>query len=255
MLKVSFLGTGTSSGVPMIACDCAVCQSLDYRDKRLRTSVLIESEHTSVVIDTGPDFRYQMLRQEVMKLDAIVFTHEHKDHVAGLDDVRAFNFVMKQSMNIYATERVQKALKREFHYAFETEKYPGVPQLDLHTITNSVFEVGDLKFQPIQLLHYKMPVFGYRVGDFGYVTDANQITQQEKEKLFGVKVLVINALREATHVSHFSLSEALAIIKEVNPEQAFLTHISHQMPSHQNLMKILPSNVFPAFDGQVIEIR
>lgn len=255
MLKVSFLGTGTSSGVPMIACDCAVCQSLDYRDKRLRTSVLIESEHTSVVIDTGPDFRYQMLRQEVVKLDAIVFTHEHKDHVAGLDDVRAFNFVMKQSMNIYATERVQKALKREFHYAFETEKYPGVPQLDLQTITNTMFEVGDLKFQPIQLLHYKMPVFGYRVGNFGYVTDANQITPQEKEKLFGVKVLVINALREASHVSHFSLSEALAIIKEVNPEKAFLTHISHQMPAHQNLMKILPSNVFPAFDGQVIEIR
>ncbi len=255
MLKVSFLGTGTSSGVPMIACECEVCISADDRDKRLRTSVLIESDTTTVVVDTGPDFRYQMLRQRVKKLDAIVFTHEHKDHVAGLDDVRAFNYSMKASMNIYATEQVQTALKREFYYAFESEKYPGVPQLDLQTITLVPFMVGDLRFEPIQLLHYKMSVFGYRVGDFGYITDANQITETEKMKLNGVKVLVVNALREATHISHFSLSEALEIIKYIAPEKAYLTHISHQMPAHEQLLKLLPPNVYPAHDGLVIEIQ
>ncbi len=255
MLKVTFLGTGTSSGVPMIGCQCEVCTSSDSKNTRLRASVLLESDETKVVIDTGPDFRYQMLRSQVKELNAVVFTHEHKDHIAGLDDVRGFNYLMKSSMNIYATERVQKALKREFYYAFETVKYPGVPQLELNTIANQPFSVGDLVFEPIQLMHYKMPVFGYRVGSFGYITDANQISDEELLKLIGVEVLVINALRETTHISHFSLEEALEIIKRVAPKQAFLTHLSHQMPAHEQLEKKLPNNVSPAFDGMVVEIH
>jgi phosphoribosyl 1,2-cyclic phosphate phosphodiesterase len=201
------------------------------------------------VVDTGPDFRFQMLRESVRKVNAIVFTHEHKDHVAGLDDVRGFNYIMKSSMNIYATERVQTALKREFHYAFESQKYPGVPQLELKTITNKPFQVNELTFEPISLMHYKMPVFGYRIGDFAYVTDANFISNEEMKKLKGVKTLVINALREASHISHFSLEEALAIIKEIGPDEAYLTHLSHQMPRYEDLVKQLPANVFPAYDG------
>lgn len=253
-IKVTFLGTGTSQGVPMIACDCEVCSSDDPRDKRLRSSILIECGEVSVVVDTGPDFRYQMLREKVKRVTGVVFTHEHKDHVAGLDDIRGFNYKMKASMKIYATERVQTALKREFHYAFGTEKYPGVPQLELCAITNKEFDVSGLSFIPIALKHYKMPVFGYRIGDFGYITDANVIEDSEKEKLKGVKVLVINALRETSHISHFSLDEALEIIKEINPEQAYLTHMSHQMPKYDELMKKLPENVFPAYDGLKLKI-
>ena len=253
-LKVTFLGTGTSSGVPMVACDCDICISDNSKDKRLRSSILIELEGVSVVVDTGPDFRYQMLREKVKRLDAIVFTHEHKDHVAGLDDVRAFNHIMKSSMQIFATERVQTALKRDFYYAFETDKYPGVPQIELNTITNKPFWVEGIKFEPIELLHYKMPVFGYRVGKFAYVTDANKITDQELEKLIGVEVLVINALRESPHISHFSLNESLDIIKRVAPNKAYLTHLSHQMPKYDDLLKKLPENVFPSYDGLVLTI-
>lgn len=255
MLKVTFLGTGTSSGVPMIGCQCEVCTSSDSKNKRLRTSVLLESDEATVVIDTGPDFRYQMLRAQVRELNAVVYTHEHKDHIAGLDDVRGFNYLMKSSMNIYATEQVQTALKREFYYAFETVKYPGVPQLELNTIVNAPFSVGDLQFEPIQLMHYKMPVFGYRVGNFGYITDANQISDEELGKLKGVEILVINALRESTHISHFSLEEALEIIERVGPKQAYLTHLSHQMPAHEVLVSKLPENVSPAFDGLILEIH
>ena len=254
MLKVTFLGTGTSQGVPMIACDCDICSSSDSRDKRLRTSILVENGEYSVVIDTGPDFRYQMLRAGVKKLDAVVFTHEHKDHVAGLDDVRGFNYIMRKPMHIYATERVQEALKREFYYAFEIEKYPGVPQLELETITNSPFHVGSLRFEPVELMHYKMPVFGFRIGNFGYITDANSITDEELNKFKGVKVLVINALRIATHISHFSLDEAIEIINEINPEKGYLIHLSHQMPKYEDLIKILPDNVLPSYDGLVLEI-
>lgn len=254
-LQVTFLGTGTSQGVPMIACNCEVCSSSNPKDKRLRSSILIESEDTSVVVDTGPDFRYQMLREKVKKLSAVVFTHEHKDHVAGLDDIRGFNYVQKSSMQIFATERVQKALKREFYYAFETEKYPGVPQLELCTIDETNFNVNGLEFQPIQLMHYKMPVFGYRVGSFAYITDANYISQEEMDKLTGLDVLVINALRPSSHISHFSLEEALAIIDHLKPQKAYLTHISHQMPMYEKLVNQLPENVFPSYDGLKLKIH
>jgi phosphoribosyl 1,2-cyclic phosphate phosphodiesterase len=253
-LKITFLGTGTSSGVPMIACGCEVCVSSNPKDNRLRSSILIERDEKSVIVDTGPDFRYQMLRANVKRLNAVVYTHEHKDHVAGLDDVRGFNYSMKSPMKIYATEAVQTALKREFHYAFETEKYPGVPQLELNTIVNKPFEVEGILFQPIQVFHYKMPVFGYRIGDFGYVTDANKISEEEINKLKGVKVLVINALRLKKHISHFSLDEALDIIELINPAKSYLTHLSHQMPKHVELIKTLPKNVLPAYDGLVLNI-
>lgn len=254
-IKVTFLGTGTSQGVPMIACNCEVCLSSDPRDKRLRSSVLIETDEVNFVIDTGPDFRYQMLREKVTKLDAVLYTHEHKDHIAGLDDIRGFNYWMKKPMDIYATEQVQFALKREFHYAFETNKYPGVPQLNLKTIENSPFDMGNLKIIPIQLTHYKMPVFGYRIGKFAYITDANNITDEELEKLKGVEVLVINALRKTKHISHFTLKEALAIIEKINPKRAFLTHFSHQMGKYVDVVKELPENVLPAHDRLVIEIN
>ena len=249
MLKVTFLGTGTSQGVPVIACTCIVCTSEDSRDKRLRTSILLENEQTTVVIDSGPDFRQQLLRAKVMKLDGLVFTHEHKDHVAGMDDIRAFNYILKRPVDIYATERVQQALRREFHYAFDGNKYPGTPELILHTIVKEPFKVGTIELQPILVKHYMLDVFGYRIGDFTYITDAKTIPEEEIELIKGTKVLVINALRRETHVSHFSLDEALAMIKRINPEKAYLTHLSHQMGKHADLNRELPSNVECAYDG------
>jgi phosphoribosyl 1,2-cyclic phosphate phosphodiesterase len=249
-IKVTFLGTGTSQGVPVIACDCPVCASTDIKDKRLRVSILIESETTSIVIDSGPDFRQQMLREKVQKLDAVVFTHEHKDHIAGLDDVRAFNFKTKTDMQVFATEQVQVALKREFHYAFEAEKYPGVPNLKLNTISNNnPFTIGDITLEPIQLLHYKLPVLGFRVGDFAYCTDVNYIAPEEKEKLKGLKVLVTTALRKEIHISHFNLEQAIALCDELSPEMAYFTHISHLMGKHSDVSAELPKNRFLAFDG------
>lgn len=249
MLKVTFLGTGTSQGVPLIACQCAVCTSDDPKDNRLRTSILLEDEHTTVVIDSGPDFRQQLLKAKVMKLNGLVFTHEHKDHVAGMDDIRAFNYILKRPMDIYATEQVQEALKREFHYAFEENKYPGIPELNLHTIVNKPFNVGSITLQPILVKHFILDVFGYRIGDFTYITDAKTIPEEEIWKLKGTKILVINALRKEAHISHFSLDEALAMIKRINPEKAYLIHMSHQMGKHADLNKELPANVECAYDG------
>lgn len=253
-MKVTFLGTGTSQGVPMIGCQCEVCQSADSRDKRLRSSILIEYKGKHIVVDTGPDFRYQMLRENVRHLDAILFTHEHKDHVAGMDDVRAFNYHAKKAMQVYATERVQKALKREFYYAFEAEKYPGVPQIDLNTIDATPFTIEGLEVVPIEMMHYKLPVLGFRFGKFAYLTDANYIAPQELEKLMGVEVMVINALRQQKHISHFSLEEALAIIDKIGPKQAYLTHFSHQMGTYTEVVKLLPKNVLPATDQFELEI-
>lgn len=254
-MKITFLGTGTSQGVPLIACECEVCKSQDLRDKRLRCSILVESKGKTIVVDTGPDFRQQMLRENVKRIDAVLFTHEHKDHIAGLDDIRAFNFILKKRMQVFASQRVQDAIKREFAYIFADFKYPGIPEIDLITIENTNFQVEDVAVIPIQVMHYKLPVFGFRFGDFVYITDANLIAPEEKEKIKGCKVLVINALRRQAHISHFTLAEALELIEELKPEKAYLTHISHQLGKHQDVANELPANVFQAYDGLVLEIN
>ncbi|MFT6167265.1 MAG: phosphoribosyl 1,2-cyclic phosphate phosphodiesterase [Vicingaceae bacterium] len=249
-MKITVLGSGTSQGVPVIGCDCPVCQSTDKKDYRRRCSILVENENSTIVIDTGPDFREQMLRANVKKLDAVVFTHEHKDHVAGLDDVRAFNFMNNgKEMEVYATKRVQTALKREFEYIFAANTYPGVPKIHLNNIGEEAFKAGGFLLEPINVMHYKLPVKCFRIGDFAYVTDANYINDSEKKKLKGVKYLIINALRREKHLSHFNLAEALELIQEINPKQAYLTHISHLMGKHSETEKELPSNVRIAYDG------
>ena len=253
-MKITFLGTGTSQGVPVIACECYVCKSNDYKDNRLRSSILIEAENNTFVIDTGPDFRQQMLRANIKKLDAVLLTHSHKDHVAGLDDVRAYNFVLQKPIDVFCSQQVLKHIKNEFPYAFAEDKYPGVPEIDLHCIENKKFEINKTKIIPIQLMHYKLPIFGYRFGDFTYITDANFISEDEKAKIKGTKILAINALRKTPHISHFTLEEALEIIAELKPEKAYLTHISHQMGLHAEEEKNLPENVFFAYDGLEIEV-
>lgn len=252
-MTITFLGTGTSQGVPVISCGCAVCTSTDARDNRLRSSILISHEGKNIVIDTGPDFRQQMLREKVNALHAVVFTHEHKDHIAGLDDIRAYNYFMQEKMHIYCTERVEAALKREFAYIFADFKYPGIPEVELHRITLDRFTIHDLQFIPIEVLHLKLPVYGYRIGDFTYITDANYINDEEKDKIMGSKVLVLNALRREKHPSHFTLDEALELIEELKPETAYLTHISHQLGLHSEVELTLPENVFVAYDGMKIE--
>ncbi len=253
-MKITFLGTGTSQGVPVIGCGCKVCVSADEGDKRLRSSVLVEQGDQAVVIDTGPDFRQQMLRSETSKLNAVLYTHEHRDHIAGLDDIRAFNYIQKSPMDVYGEERVMRALNSGFPYVFAEKKYPGIPQVRMHTITNEPFHIEELKVIPIRMMHYRLPVLGFRLGDFAYLTDGNYIPETEKEKLFGVKFLVVNALRRETHISHFTLSEAVSLIEELSPRTGYLTHISHQMGLHTDLEKELPSHIRPAYDGLVLEV-
>lgn len=254
IMRVTFLGTGTSQGVPVIACSCAVCKSTDSRDNRLRSSVMISSGTHNIVIDTGPDFRYQMLRENVKSLSGIVFTHEHKDHIAGLDEVRAFNYFNKWKAQVYCTEAVNKALRREFSYAFEDTKYPGVPEIEIHIIDENPFDLLGLHFTPIQLMHMYMPVFGYRIGDFTYITDANYISDEEIEKVTGSKILVLNALRREKHPSHFNLREAVELAQKIGAEQTYLTHISHQLGLHAEVEKELPDGIFIAYDGLKLEV-
>lgn len=254
-MKVTFLGTGTSQGVPVIACQCEVCSSLDFRDKRLRTSIHIQNKDQSLVIDSGPDFRQQMLRERIHKLDALIFTHEHKDHTAGMDDVRAFNFKQHVDMPVYGHQRVIDQLKQEFSYIFTNKAYPGVPRIETHTITNHPFSIGETTLIPIEVMHYKLPVFGFRIDDFTYITDANFISTEELEKIKGTRFLVMNALQQEDHISHFNLSEAVELIKEINPEQAYLTHISHRMGLHQEVNKFLPENINLAYDGLKIQVQ
>lgn len=253
-MKITFLGTGTSQGIPVIGCSCAVCTSLDFRDKRLRTSILIEVNNNTFSIDAGPDFRQQMLRERVKKLDAVIFTHQHKDHTAGLDDVRAFNFRQDSYMPAYARKSVLEQLKKEFAYAFTDVKYPGVPRIDLHEITNQPFSVKGTEFIPIEVMHHKLPVFGFRIGDFTYITDANFISPEEKEKIRGSKVIVLNALQKDDHISHFTLSEAVSLFEEFKPDKGYITHISHRMGTHKSIAKDLPEFVEQAYDGLKLEI-
>ncbi len=249
ILKITFLGTGTSQGVPVIGCNCTVCQSSDSKNKRLRVSVLVETNDKTIVIDSGPDFRYQMLRAGVKDLDAILFTHEHKDHVAGLDDIRPFNYLLHKKIAIYATPRVQDALKREFSYIFSDIKYHGIPQIVLHTVNHNRFLVGNTSITPIEVMHYKLPVTGYRLNDFTYITDAKTITEEAIEKIKGTKVLVINALQIDPHISHFTLSEAIDFANLIGAETTYFTHMSHNLGLHSEIEKDLPKNIKLAFDG------
>ena len=253
-MKITFLGTGTSQGIPVIGCDCQVCHSKDSRDKRLRTSILIEVKGKTFIIDTGPDFRQQMLMEEVHNLDGVIYTHEHRDHVAGLDDVRPINFLKQKPIEIYGEERVLEALKQMIPYAFKENKYPGVPDINLHQIINREFTVEGMEFIPIRVYHYKLPVFGFRIGDFTYITDANYIPEEEKEKIMGSKYIVLNALRKKKHVSHFSLSEALELVNEFGPRKAYLIHMSHQMGFHEKVNAELPEHINLAYDGLSLEV-
>ncbi|MGZ4090148.1 MAG: MBL fold metallo-hydrolase [Bacteroidia bacterium] len=248
-IKVTFLGTGTSQGVPVIACGCAVCTSNNPKDKRLRTSVLIETSKTRIVIDSGPDFRQQLLREKVKHLHGVVFTHEHKDHIAGLDEIRAFNYFDKVKMPVYASERVQKALHREFAYIFSEEKYPGIPEVEMITIDNDPFYAGDILLEPLNVLHYKLPVKGFKINKFAYITDANFIPEEEIKKLEDLDVLVLNTLRREPHVSHFTFYEAIELVKKLKPRKAYFLHISHQLGLHDEVSRELPTNIELAFDG------
>lgn len=253
-LSVIFLGTGTSTGIPMIGCDCEVCSSTDAKDKRLRTSILVKSRRATIVVDTTPDFRYQMLRIGNRKLDAILLTHPHKDHIAGLDDVRAYNFFQQKPMHVYANSLTAEALKREFAYVFADKKYPGIPEIELITIDDSPFTIEDIHIMPVTVWHHKMPVFGFRFGNFTYITDANRIEAEEQKKIAGSEVLVLNALRRKQHLSHFNLDEATKLAKDVQANKAYFTHISHQLGTHDSVNETLPANIQLAYDGLQIDL-
>lgn len=253
-MKLTFLGTGTSQGIPVVACQCPVCLSNNPKDQRLRASVMIETKTQCLVVDAGPDFRQQMLMHQVRHLNGILLTHEHVDHIFGLDDIRAFNWVQKQPTDIYAEERVQIAIRRIFDYVFANYTYPGIPQMHLHLIENKPFMIDDLEIVPVRGYHYKLPVFGFRFGKIAYVTDVNRLEDAEIDKLRGLEVLILNALRKEDHISHYSLGHALAVIAEVKPGKAYLTHLSHQMGFHDEVQNELPENVFLAYDRLQLDL-
>ena len=253
-LHINFLGTGTSSGVPMIGCSCEVCTSGDPKDNRLRSSVMITSPEKKLVIDTTPDFRYQMLRTHTGHLDAVIYTHPHKDHIAGLDDIRAFNFFSQKPMELYANYLTEEALRRDFYYAFAEKKYPGIPEINLNLIDDKPFRVGDMEIIPIEVWHLKMPVLGFRFGKFTYITDANRLEEESKEKVRGSEVIVINALRKEKHISHFNLEEAVKLVQELNIPCAYFTHISHQLGLHEEINRELPEGIELAYDGLTLDL-
>jgi phosphoribosyl 1,2-cyclic phosphate phosphodiesterase len=254
-VTVTFLGTGTSQGVPFIGCGCAVCTSANAKDNRLRSSVWIQTPEASIVIDSGPDFRYQMLRAKVHKLDAIIFTHGHKDHIAGLDDVRAYNYHDNKAMDVYATLATQEALRREFYYIFTEQTYPGIPKVNLHTINNGqVININGLQITPIRVLHYKMEVLGFRINDFTYITDANYIAPEEMDKIAGSTTFVINGLRHEPHISHYTMKEAIEIVRQTGASNAYFTHISHQLGLHEEVNATLPIGMYLAYDGLTLHL-
>ncbi len=248
-MKLTFLGTGTSQGVPVIACNCAICCSQNPKDQRLRTSVLIQDENQTIVIDSGPDFRQQLLREKIQSLDAVLFTHEHKDHIAGLDDVRAFNYRYDKAMNVYCTDAVETALRREFNYVFENQHYPGVPKIQLHNINDQTFPLGCWAVTPLPVMHLNLPVLGFRIGHLSYVTDANFMSEETKERIKGSQILILNALRNEKHPSHFTLEEAIDLANELEVPQVYFTHISHQLGLHDDVQSKLPPHMHLAYDG------
>lgn len=252
--KLTFLGTGTSQGVPMIGCGCDVCLSTDARDKRLRSSVLVEHMGLRVLIDAGPDFRYQMLREGIVSVDAILLTHNHKDHTGGLDDIRAFNYHEKQATQIYCEKYVEEALRLEYSYAFAEKKYPGAPEWKVNIIDDKPFCINGIEITPIRGMHYRLPVLGYRFGDIAYCTDMNHIPEEEFAKLAGLEHFVINCVKRGHHISHFSLEEAVKVAQKVGARHSWLTHLSHQLPRHEELTKELPDSILPAYDGLRIEL-
>lgn len=254
-MKITVLGTGTSQGVPVIACNCKVCSSKDPRDKRLRCAILVEDAGTTLLVDAGPDFRQQMLQHHVSNLDAVLLTHEHADHIFGLDDIRSYNWIRKAPMDIYCEKRVAENLKTIFNYAFAENRYPGTPQMELLPIDEKPFQVKGIEVTPIRMYHHKLPVHGFRFGKLAYLTDFNRIEPEELNKLKGVEVLIICALRRNSHISHLNLSEALNLASQISPYQTYLTHMSHEMGLHADLLSELPDGVEPAYDGLVIEVE
>ncbi len=253
-MEITFLGTGTSQGVPVIGCNCDVCLSHNPKDKRLRSSVLINVDGNTLVIDTGPDFRQQMLRENVKNLDAVLFTHSHKDHTAGLDDIRSYNFRSKKPMEVFCSNDVLSALKMEFSYIFADFKYPGVPKVNINLIDESIFNFNNISITPIKALHHKLPVHGFRIKDFVYLTDISEISQEERKKILNADIIVLDSLRKEPHLSHLCLQQSIDLIKEVNPKRAFLIHISHLMGLHNEINSEIPSNISLAYDGLKITI-
>ncbi len=252
-IQLEFLGTGTSQGIPVLGCTCAVCKSDDVRDNRLRSSVLVSVNGVRIVIDTGPDFRQQMLRSGNVDCDAVLFTHEHMDHVAGLDDIRAVNFLQRKNMPLYGAVGVEEALHRIYHYAFSANPYPGAPIIQFHLIGDEPFLIEDVRVIPIRVKHGRMPVYGFRFGDLTYITDAKLIEEEEREKIRGSKIVVVNALRIKEHHSHMNLEQALEFIEDVKPERAYFTHISHLLGNHAAVEQDLPDNIRLAYDGLIIQ--
>ena len=251
--RLTFLGTGTSQGVPMIGCGCEVCKSTDPRDKRLRASVLVEHEGQKILVDAGPDFRYQMLRAGICSLDAILLTHNHKDHTGGLDDIRAFNYHEKKATQIYCEKYVEDSLRQEYSYAFAEVKYPGAPEWNVHIIDEKPFSINGVEIIPIRGKHFKLPVLGYRFGNIAYCTDMNHISEEEYSKLQGLDHFIINCVRRGRHISHYSLEQAIEVARKGGAEHSWLTHLSHQLPCYEELIKELPEGILPAFDGLAIE--